>query len=396
MNLQSRNAHVHWFKSFCLTLGLICLAWPLNCSAQIDPEHRSLLEIGYDQPLEGQGPQGEYAYFYYNKPDLFNTNTALRLAVAPVYLDGEIGFKHLISSTTDFGLGFNGGGYSDNYYEVRQGDYIKAESFNGDGAGTSASIYQLLDPGRLIPLNLVARGGFHYATYNPKDNTAYNFALPQDQYQLFTRVGLRFAGKEPELYPDLGMEVSVWYEHQWRLDPDTYGFNNDLNISPNVNLYWLYAGLMYTFTNTGQRISFAVTAGGSSGADRFSAWRLGGVLPLVSEFPLVMPGYYYEELTAQQFVHMTASYEFPLVRSDILKFRVEAATANLVYLPGFEQNPWQSGVGCALAIAPKKRNFKIILRYGYGFNAIRNGHEGAQSIGLLFQYDFEGLKKRDD
>ena len=30
-----------------------------------------------------------------------------------------------------------------------------------------------------------------------------------------------------------------------------------------------------------------------------------------------------------------------------------------------------------------------MLRYGYGFNAIRNGKEGAQSIGLLFQYNFE-------
>jgi hypothetical protein len=29
------------------------------------------------------------------------------------------------------------------------------------------------------------------------------------------------------------------------------------------------------------------------------------------------------------------------------------------------------------------------LRYGYGFQALRNGEQGAQSIGLLFQYDFE-------
>jgi hypothetical protein len=383
-------------KSFCLPLVLICLAWAFRCSAQIDPGHRALLELGYDQPLVGQGPQGVYAYFYYNKPDLISTNVALRLAVAPVYLDSEIGFKRLISPHTDFGLGFNGGGYSDNYYEVRQGNYIKAESFNGDGAGTSASIYQLLDPGRLIPLHFVARGGFHFATYNRASQTASTFDLPQDQFELFTRVGLRFAGKEPVLYPDLGMEVSIWYEHQWRLNPDTYGFNNDLSISPNVDLYWLYAGLNYTFTNSGQKIVFAVTAGGSTGADRFSAWRLGGVLPLISEFPLVMPGYYYEELTAQKFAHIYAAYEFPLVRSDFLKFRVEAAAANLVYLPGFEQNPWETGVGCALAIAPKNRNFKIILRYGYGFNAIRHGSEGAQSIGLLFQYDFEARKKRND
>ena len=149
------------------------------------------------------------------------------------------------------------------------------------------------------------------------------------------------------------MELSVWYEHQWRLNPDTYGFNNELSISPNLDLYWIYAGLNYTFTNSGQKIEFAATVGGSSGADRFSAWRLGGVLPLISEFPLMMPGYYYEELTAEQFAHVYAAYEFPLVPSQVLKFRVEAAVAKLVYLPGFEQDPWQSGAGCALSFAPK-------------------------------------------
>jgi hypothetical protein len=384
------------FKNFYPALSLICFLLSLNCEAQVDPEHRALLELGYDQPLEGQGPQGVYAYFYYNKPDLISTNVALRLAVAPVYFDGEIGFKHLISPNTDLGIGLNGGGYSDNYYEVQQGDFIKAQSFNGDGFGSSVSIYHLLDPGRLIPLNFLARGGFHFATYNPQNQTAATFDLPQNQFDMFTRVGFRLAGKEPVLDPDLGMELSVWYEHQWRLNPDTYGFNNELSISPNVDLYWIYAGLNYTFTNSGQKIEFAATVGGSSGADRFSAWRLGGVLPLISEFPLMMPGYYYEELTAEQFAHVYAAYEFPLVPSQVLKFRLEAAVANLVYLPGFEQDPWQSGAGCALSFAPKNGNFKIIVRYGHGFEAIRNGHEGAQSIGVLFQYDFGARKRRDD
>jgi hypothetical protein len=382
---------------FYLALSIISFMTAFHCAAQIDPEQRDLLELGYDQPLEGQGPQGEYAYFYYNNPDFFRTNVALRAAIAPVYLDSEIGFKQLISPYTDVGIGINGGGYGDDYYEVRQGTYIKSESFDGDGAGASASIYQLLNPGMLIPLNLVARGGLHYSTYHTADQTAGTFVMPQDQVDLFTRVGLRLAGKEPVLYPDLGMELSLWYEQQWRLEDQTYGFNNDRRINPDAGLYWLYAGLNYTFTNSGQKILFGVTAGGSTDADRFSAWRLGGELPLISEFPLVLPGYYYEELTAERFVHLYGAYEFPLVQSQVLKFRLEAATANLEYLPGLEQRgPWQTGAGCALTFAPRKKNFQIVLRYGYGFNAIRDGQEGAQSIGLLFQYDFEARRKTTD
>lgn len=372
-----------------LLVAIVFVLIAFRCGAQIDPEHRALLELGYDQPLVGQGPQGIYAYFYYNHPDFFKTNAALRVAIAPAYLDSEVGFRQLLSPYTDLGLGINGGAYGDNYYEVRQGDYIKEESFDGHGGGVSASIYQLLNPGMLIPLNLVARGGFHYSTFDTADQTAAKFVLPQDQVNLFTRAGLRLAGKEPVLYPDLGLELSFWYERQWRLEDQTYGFANDRRINPGVNLYWLYAGLNYTFTNTGQQVSFAVTAGGSTDADRFSAWRLGGVLPLISEFPLTLPGYYYEELTARAFLHLYAAYDVPLDRSQRFKFRIEAAAANLDYLPGFEQSSvWQSGAGCGLTFAPRNKNFQIVLRYGYGFNAIRDGHEGAHSVGVLFQYDF--------
>lgn len=368
-----------------------------RCGAQVDPEHRSLLEVGYDLPLEGQGPQSGYAYFYYNKPDLIGTNIALRLALAPVYLNSELGFKELLSRYTDFGVGIEGGGYGDNFYEVRQGKFLKGESFNGHGGGSFLSIYQLLNPGMRIPLHLVARGGFHYATFHRQSQTAADFVLPEDQYDFYTRAGLRLAGKEPVLYPDLGMELSFWYQRNWRLTADSYGFDNDRSINPGVNLYWLYGGINYTFKKSGQQVSFAVTAGDSTDSDRFSAWRLGGVLPLVSEFPLVMPGYYYEELTAKSFVHLYAAYEIPLDPGQLFKFRLEAASANLDYLPGFEQNAhWQTGAGCGLTFAPHKKNFQIVLRYGYGFNAIRDGKEGAHSVGILFQYDFGKLKKHKD
>ena len=197
---------------------MVAVGWlaGFNCQAQIDPEHRSLLELGYDQPLAGQGPQGVYAYYYYNNPEFLKTNMALRLAIAPVYVDGELGFKQLLSPNTDVGLGFYGGMFGANYYEVRQGDYLKRESFDGSGGGASLSLYHLLNPGRLIPVSVVARAGMFDSTFSTADQTAGNFKLPDNQIIGFTRVGIRMAGKEPLLYPDLGLELSVWFERQWR------------------------------------------------------------------------------------------------------------------------------------------------------------------------------------
>ena len=382
------------FRLRALILSTLLFSVPLLTFAQIDPMHRNLLELGYDQPIVGQGPQAVYAYYYYNNPEFIKTNMALRLALAPAYLYSELGFKQLLSPYTDIGIGLYGGAFGDNYFEVRQGYYYKNESFYGDGGGTALSIYQLLNPGMRIPLNLVARAGLIYSVYDDTSHTSPAFTLPENRVTGFIRTGLRFAGKEPVLYPDLGLELSVWFERQWRTGLAPYGFSGDREVSAASSLYWVYAGLNYSWTNVGCKISFAVTAGGSSSADRFSAWRLGGVLPLVSEFPLVLPGYYYEELTAENFLHLYFRYSVPLDRPHRFELMFEAASARLNYLPGFEQpGPWQTGAGVGLAFTPKNQMCRIVIRYGYGFNAIRGGEQGAQSIGLLVQLDFEAWKK---
>ncbi len=134
----------------------------------------------------------------------------------------------------------------------------------------------------LIPLNVVARGGFRYSTYVRDSDTSDDFELPDGRPMTLVRAGLHRAGKEPVLYPDLGLELSVWFERQWRLNDGAYGFNRERVMNEQSALYWAYAGLDYSWTNVGHKISFAVTAGGSDDTDRFSAWRLGGVLPLIA------------------------------------------------------------------------------------------------------------------
>ncbi len=358
--------------------------------AQVDPMNRSLLQLGYDQPLTGYGPQALYGYYYYNNPNFLGTNIAFRTAFAAIYQDGEIGFKELLSPTTDVGVGIYGGLWGDNYYDVQQGNYRQGESFRGSGGGSSLAIYQRLNPGMMIPINAVLRGGAKYVVYSKTDETQGNFELPPDHVVGFMRTGIRVAGREPVLYPDLGLELSVWYERQWRGNASEYGLADSSSLNSYVDLYWLYAGMNYAWTNTGHKISFATTLGGSGNVDQIGAWRLGGVLPLIAEFPLILPGYYYQELTAQRFLHLYAAYTLPLDHPHHFKFRLEAASALVDFLPGYQQpSKWQTGVGCGISYTPKSAIWQVVLRYGYGINALRDGREGAHSIGILFQYDFE-------
>src|SRR6266853_5283345 len=102
------------------------------CSmGQIDPFSRELIQVGYNQALQGHPPLSGYAFYYLNKPNFFNTNLTLRLAVAPTYLDSELGISHVLGGHTVLRNKMAGGGFADNYAEVRHGKFLQSESFTG-------------------------------------------------------------------------------------------------------------------------------------------------------------------------------------------------------------------------------------------------------------------------
>jgi hypothetical protein len=366
----------------------VSLFAPGHVSAQIDPVRRDLIQLGYNQAFEGHAPFAGYAFYYHNQPDFLRTNLTLRLAVAPVYLDSELGFVHGLGPNTDFALGLAGGGFGDSYYEIRGGKYYPAESFDGHSAEVSASIYHLFNPASEVPLNLILRGTAHYSMYDANDGTAPDFQTPGDHGTFSVRTGLRWGGVEPTLFPPLAMELSVWYEGQYRTDSGAYGFNGDRVFNQQSHLFWAEAALAYTLPRSQQNFYVRLTAGMSVDADRFSAYRLGGLLPLVSEFPLSLPGYYFQEISARNFALLNANYLLPLDPGKRWDLDLNASSAFVDYLPGEGQpGNWLSGVGGGILYHSPSDRLKIMATYGYGFDAIRSQGRGANSVGILIQLD---------
>ena len=139
-----------------LFLLLTLLALP--ASAQIDPFKRQLIQVGYNVPMQGHAPFAGYAFYYRNQPNFLRTNITWRIALAPVYLDTEVGIHNALGENTDLGIGLAGGGFADSYSEFQQGEFLPAESFRGHSAEGSLSLYHLFNPAQEIPLNLVVRG----------------------------------------------------------------------------------------------------------------------------------------------------------------------------------------------------------------------------------------------
>jgi hypothetical protein len=386
---QAKRARAKGRAAFFFALCLCCPAF--TARGQIDPVKRELFQLGYNAALQGHAPLSAYAFYYHNQPGWLETNLTLRLAVAPTYLDSELGWKSALGPRTDLGFGVAGGGFADSYYEIRGGKYLPAESFDGFSGQGSISLYHLFNPDYLIPLYGIVRVTGRFVAFSPTSDTADAFEVPENLGQFTVRTGLRWGGREPLLFPSLAMELSIWEETEFRSQSGTYGFS-DRVIEPRSHLFWAEASIAYTLPSWQHTFSAGLTAGTSISPDRFSAYRIGGFLPMVSEFPLSLPGYYYQEISAKDFLLLSGRYAIPLDRRQRWNITVAAATAVANYLDGFElPEKWQSGVGGGLFYTTPA--WRVMIGYGYGIDALRSDGPGAHSIGFLLQLDLSPAKE---
>ena len=370
-----------------------CMA--ISAVAQIDTVKRQLLHLGYNAFFEGHAPIAAYAFYYFNRPEFYKEEFTLRMAIAPVYFDSELGIAHALGPNTDLGFGVAGGGFANDYNEIRGGKYIPRESFDGHGGGATVSVYHRFNPRQRIPLFGVIRGGAHFVSYADTDDTAPGFEMPGDRGSADFRVGLRLGGKEPVLYPKVAMELAIWAESLNRGNSGSYGFNDDREVNASSQLFYAHAFLAYTI-DRGDNFSVSMTGGDSVNADRFSAYRLGGVLHLVAEYPLIIPGYYYQEISASRFLLFNGRYAVALDEKKRWQLTAIAATAVVDYLESQEQSGnWHSGVGGGLIYHSPSEVWKVGLNYGFGIDALRSSGRGAHVLSLAFQFDLEQyLNKR--
>lgn len=133
-----------------------------------------------------------------------------------------------------------------------------------------------------------------------------------------------------------------------------------------------------------------ITAGTSWEADRFSAYRVGGILPFSSEFPLSLPGYFYQEMSAKSFALLNAQYSVPLPMTRSWRFDAMGAVGWMDYVSGLElPYHWNTGVAGGLTYISRSGSWLATVVYGHGFQAIRSHGRGADQIAFLFQDHFE-------
>lgn len=362
---------------------------PPRARAQLDPMARQLLHVGYNQPLEGKTPLAVYAFYLHNQTNFIRPNLTLRAAVAPVWVDTQLGIREALGPHTDIGIILAGGGFARTYNELRLGEWEQGESFTGHGFTTGAAAFHLFNPEQRLPLYgivaLTAEGSF----YSSNSDTEDDFEVPPDNTSPVARAGLRLGGQEPDFRSPFALELSAWYESRYRPQNGAYGFDGDRTLEELSQLFWGRLLARLTSPDTRHDVEFAFTAGGSVQADRLSAYRLGGMLPFSSEFPLMIPGYYHQELTARNFLLLSGNYSFAFTEKSPFRVALYGAISSLAYLDGLEY-PGRShaGIGGGLTWRAPRKDWIITAFYGYGFDALRDDSKGGHMVGALVQYDF--------
>jgi hypothetical protein len=367
--------------------GLLLVAGP--AAAQPDPEPRAYLEVGTELPLKGNAPINGYAFFLWNRPNFPEADQYLRVVVAPTYLLSEFVQDHWPFGRHAISIGLNGGGLRFGHDEYRNGSYKERESFWGHGPELPLSYYagtKLFDK---LPLQGQIRFTPAFVVYQDSFNTADDFELPPDTGLLTGRVGLRLGGVPPELLPKLALEASAWYEATYRTNAGTFGLpGRKEELESLTQRFW---GRLAGVFNPAEShtISVLVTAGMTRPTDLLSSFRLGSALPFRSEFPLILHGYFVEEVFAKRFWLVNASYRFPAwPGSRKVHLRISADMAGVEYVDGHSlPREHLRGIGGDMSVAVTPR-VTIVAGYGYGLDAPRNGGFGGHEAHALIELKF--------
>ena len=150
----------------------------------------------------GRSPISGYAFYIAMLPHSLGTNVTLRLAVAPVYLDSEVGLGKALGENTDIGLGLAGGGFADSYSEIREGEYLRRESFLGHG-GEIVERLPSFQPRRTHSSLRRPAGGSSLLGLRRRQQYRRYFDLPHDQTTLrLAKQRRRWGGRARLCWPN--------------------------------------------------------------------------------------------------------------------------------------------------------------------------------------------------
>ncbi len=377
-------------KGFLSVIFMVLAALPAR--GQVDVAHRRTLTIqtGFAVADSEEQPGG-FGFYWFNENHYPWTNTALRVIFAGIFVDSE--FSCFLPASPNIAIGFGGGGglNIDSIVPYRDGERDSGQQFLGDNANLRVFINHTVtevpvgDAGA-IPLNVRGTYAVSGSFYREDSNTR-NFTLPADFITQSLTAEIRFGGVEPGLLTRRGLEVYAALEANYRSGFEAFGPNGAL--FPAHSTYQRAFGDIALKLPVGTNTVFAKVSGGlGNNIDELSAYKLGGNLVNVEPFASTIHGYYTREIFAEDFYLVNLEFRVPICDARQLTGHLYADFAEAKQLDGASRD-WHSFLGLGGGFSFRGPwQADLLLSYGYGFNALRNGDRGGHEVGFALEKQF--------
>jgi len=365
---------------FCCSCGQIF--------AQVDIAHRRILMLqsGIDV-YRGEEDLNGYGYYWFNENHFPWDQTALRVNFAGVYIDSELSYFLPEDPATAIGLRLGGGAFSDDVKAYVNGERLERQSYYGDSALGSVFVnHEILKIMDKIPLNV--RGTYEVRGTQYRDASyTKQFELPSRFYTQSGIVEIRLGGMKREITAREGLIAYLRADTNYRTNFEPFG--------PDGDLFPTYTQYQRLLGQLGARIPIhettwmlLLTGGAGRHLDELSAWRLGGNLINADPTIYTLHGYYTKEFFVRDFGLANFSVSQLINERHNVTLNLYADYAVERAVPPDQPN-WRSlpGVGAGVGF----RTFwgvDVLISYGYGFEAIRNGDRGGQEVAIALQKQF--------
>jgi hypothetical protein len=287
-------------------------------------------------------------------------------------------------------------------YELVDGNAVKSEEllWGYVRPGLGFGYRQSVSPGHqdnMLAIDLTIEPGFLF--FNKDSNTASNFILPKNTFELREHLQVRWDALERNLLslPHTGFAAGADLVNANRTNWKNWGLNGsetDGQKYLSASGYLLGAGAVPGVDSDRHRLLGSLHGGIGSDLDRFSSPRIGGgALTLGEEYGStwrpVLPGSIVQEYFPKHYVVAVGEY-----RWEALFFTYLSLDASLGWLDRLRQT------GQVLTDTTSKNNFSsslggristgfffhtdMHLAYNYNFSELRNGKFGGNEIILQF------------
>jgi hypothetical protein len=370
-------------------LAVIFFAFTLcgSALAQVDVEHRRTLTLQTGFAVsQSEEALGGFGYFWFNENNYPWTNTALRVIFSGVFVDTELSYFLPARTNTAVGIGGGGGFYIESVTPYEKGERLSQSQFYGDVADIRFFINQTIPNPTPLPVNVRATYILSGAFYRKADTTR-NFTMPDDFLTQTALAELRLGGIEPGLTAKRGAELYVAADANYRSGFDAFGPNGAL--FPAHNEYErLFASLGGKIPIAGTVLFPRIAGGLGDHLDELSSWKIGGNLVGVEPYGYTVHGYYTREFFASDFGLANVDWAIPILDERKVIGHLYGDWAVVKPVPP-QPSDWHNYFGVGAGVDFRAWwEFDLLLSYGYGFNAVRNGDNGGHEVGLALEKKF--------